>query len=149
MKKALLLASQAAKQGEVPVAAILTDSVGDIIASSQNRMHRNQDPTAHAEMLVLAQCKSINSHHKHYFLHDCYLFVTLEPCPMCAHAIALMRIKALYFAAYDVKGGGVDHGARIFAQSGCNHIPEIIGGLYQSDSEKLLSHFFQKRRQNP
>ena len=106
-------------------------------------MKRDNNPAAHAEILAI---KTLRAKIDSYFFSDYQLFVSLEPCPMCAHAIALMRFDALYFAAYDVKAGGVDHGARIFAQSGCNHVPEIIGGLCADESETLLQSFFKGKR---
>ena len=97
-------------------------------------MRERGDPTAHAEMLALREASEKTDK---YFLEGHTMFVSLEPCPMCAHAISLMRIQTLYYAAYDVKAGGVDHGARIYSQTGCNHVPEIIAGLCSEESESL------------
>ncbi|MCH9853734.1 MAG: nucleoside deaminase [Alphaproteobacteria bacterium] len=143
MQYCITLAEQAGKHQEVPVAAVIADKEGAIIAQAQNRMRRDNNPTAHAELLAI---KALRAKIGSYFFSDYQLFVSLEPCPMCAHAIALMRFDALYFAAYDVKAGGVDHGARIFAQAGCNHVPEIIGGFCSGESEILLQSFFQTKR---
>ncbi len=143
MQYCITLADHAGKHQEVPVAAVIADKKGNIITQAQNRMFRDNNPTAHAELLAI---KALRAETDSYFFSDYQLFVSLEPCPMCAHAIALMRFDALYFAAYDVKAGGVDHGARIFAQAGCNHVPEIIGGLCADESQALLQSFFEGKR---
>jgi tRNA(Arg) A34 adenosine deaminase TadA len=142
MRQAILKARAAAKSGEVPVGALLVRE-GEIIASDHNLVETNSDPTAHAEMLVIrAGCKILASPR----LTDCDLYVTLEPCAMCAQAISFARIRRLYFAAYDEKGGGVEHGARIFSQSTCHHRPEIYGGIAESESGSLLKEFFEAKR---
>ncbi len=143
MQYVLGLARHAGEKGEVPVAAIITNGQGDIIIEAQNQMQAQNCPTAHAELLAIDK---LHQQTGAYYFSDYHLFVSLEPCPMCAHAIALSRFKGLYFAAYDVKGGGVDNGARIFAQQGCNHIPDIIGGLCAAQAEQILQDFFQNRR---
>jgi tRNA(adenine34) deaminase len=143
MARALDEAAAGAESGEVPVGAVLTDSAGAILAASANRVERDRDPTAHAEMLVL-RAGAARLCMKH--LADCDLYVTLEPCPMCAAAIALARVRRLYFAAYDPKGGGVEHGPRIFDQPTCNHRPEIYGGIAERAAAELLRKFFRARR---
>ena len=143
MARALDEAAAGPESGEVPVGAVLTDSAGAIVAASANRVERDRDPTAHAEMLVLrAGAAALGMKH----LADCDLYVTLEPCPMCAAAIALARVRRLYFAAYDPKGGGVEHGPRIFDQPTCNHRPEIYGGIAERAAAELLRKFFRDRR---
>ena len=143
MDRALALASEAAEQGEVPVAAVIVDNGGNIVAEAANRVVADRDPTAHAEILALrAAGRQLRSAH----LDGLDLYVTLEPCPMCAHAIALARIRRLYYAAEDEKGGGVDHGARVFSASSCHHRPEVYGGISASRSAELLRAFFRQRR---
>ena len=143
MARALDEAAAAAENGEVPVGAVLVDAAGAVVAVSANRVERDRDPTAHAEMLVLrAGAAALGAKR----LEACDLYVTLEPCPMCAAAIALARIRRLYFAAYDPKGGGVEHGPRIFDQPGCNHRPEIYGGIGERPAAELLRQFFRARR---
>ena len=135
-------AEAAAKRGEVPVGAVMVRG-GAIIARGGNRVVELRDPTAHAEMLVLrAAAAALGSER----LEDCDLYVTLEPCPMCAAAIALARIRRLSFGAYDPKGGGVDHGPRIFDQPTCHHRPEVTGGVDETRAGELLKRFFQERR---
>lgn len=142
MQSAISLAQQAALRGEVPVGAIIVKD-GSIIASAHNLTETNQDPTAHAEMIAIrSACEIIGSER----LVDCDMYVTLEPCPMCAAAIGFARIRRLYFGAYDPKSGGVDNGARIFAQSSCHHKPEIYGGINESECAELLKSFFKEKR---
>jgi tRNA(adenine34) deaminase len=143
MARALDEAAAAAAQGEVPVGAVLVDDSGNIIAASGNRVERDPDPTAHAEMLVLREAASRFGAKR---LEGCDLYVTLEPCPMCAAAIGLARIRRLYFGAYDPKGGGVEHGPRIFDQPTCHHRPEIYGGIAERAATRLLRDFFKARR---
>ncbi|MFL6731566.1 MAG: nucleoside deaminase [Sphingomicrobium sp.] len=142
MRRALDLAAEAAESGEVPVGAVVT--LGDeIIAEAQNTMRGSSDPTAHAEMVAIrAAARELGASR----LDDCTLWVTLEPCAMCAAAIGLARFKALRFAAEDPKGGGVVHGARIFAQPTCHHRPDILGGLGDEEAGELLRRFFADRR---
>jgi tRNA(adenine34) deaminase len=143
MARALDEAAAAAAQAEVPVGAALVDGAGDIVAASGNRVERDHDPTAHAEMLVLrAGAARLGAKR----LEGCDLYVTLEPCPMCAAAIGLARIRRLYFGAYDPKGGGVEHGPRIFDQPTCHHRPEIYGGMAERAAAALLRDFFKTRR---
>jgi tRNA(adenine34) deaminase len=132
----------AAEAGEVPVGAAIARE-GEVIACAGNRTLRDLDPTAHAEMLVIrAACAQLGTER----LVDCDLYVTLEPCAMCAGAISFARIRRLYFAASDPKGGAVEHGARFFAQPTCHHAPEVYGGLRESEAGELLRAFFQARR---
>jgi len=144
MEIALNEARAAAERGEVPVGAVLVDETsGDIIAQSGNRTEELNDPTAHAEILVIRQGgKRLGTPR----LENCDLYVTLEPCPMCATAISFARLRRLHFGAYDPKGGGVDHGAKIFDQPTCHHRPEVIGGHRETEASELLKTFFMKRR---
>jgi tRNA(adenine34) deaminase len=143
MARALEEAVAAGAAGEVPVGAVLVDGAGDIIAAGGNRVERDHDPTAHAEMLVLHE-GAVRLGVKR--LAGCDLYVTLEPCPMCAAAIGLARIRRLYFATYDAKGGGVEHGPRIFDQPTCHHRPEVYGGIAERAAGDLLRRFFRTRR---
>lgn len=143
MTLALAEAEAAGEGGDVPVGAVLIDPAGAIVAASGNRVERDHDPTAHAEMLVLrigAARLGIKR------LAGCDLYVTLEPCAMCAAAIGLAHIRRLYFGAYDPKGGGVEHGARIFDHPTCHHRPEIYGGIGERAAAVLLRRFFAARR---
>ena len=122
---------------------MLVDTAGRIVAAAGNRVERDRDPTAHAEMLALREgARRLDAKR----LAGCDLYVTLEPCPMCAQAIAFARIRRLYFAAYDPKGGGVEHGPQIFDQPTCHHRPELYGGIAEAASAALLREFFQARR---
>ena len=116
---------------------------GAILARAGNRVIERADPTAHAEMLALRAAAAALGVAR---LDDCDLYVTLEPCPMCAAAISLAHIRRLGFGAYDPKGGGVEHGPRIFAQPSCNHRPEVTGGLDETRAGELLKRFFAERR---
>ncbi|MCB2107585.1 MAG: nucleoside deaminase, partial [Rhodobacteraceae bacterium] len=130
-------------RGEVPVGAVIADVQGRIVAAAGNEVETRHDPTAHAEMLVLrAAAESAGAPR----LVDCDLYVTLEPCPMCASAAALARVRRVIYAAYDPKGGGVDHGPRIFAQPTCHHRPEVVAGIQAARSESMLKEFFAARR---
>jgi tRNA(adenine34) deaminase len=143
MALALALAEAAAARGEVPVGAVLLDAAGGIVAAAGNRVEVDRDPTAHAEMLVLrAAAKSLGTKH----LVECDLWVTLEPCAMCAAAIAHARLRRLYFGAYDPKGGAVEHGPRLFAQPTILHRPAIYGGIEERRAGDLLRAFFQDCR---
>lgn len=144
MTQALAEAAAAAARGEVPVGALLLDAgTGTVIAKSGNRVEADADPTAHAELLVIrAGARALGTPR----LEACDLYVTLEPCAMCAQAIAFARIRRLYFGAYDPKGGGVEHGARIFGQPTCHHRPEVYGGIAEREAGALLKRFFQARR---
>lgn len=142
MRIALDHARVAALHGEVPVGAVIMQ--GDrMIAAAGNAMRQGHDPTAHAEIeAIRLACAAARNQR----LIDCDLWVTLEPCAMCAAAIAQARIARLYYGASDPKGGGVDHGARIFASPGCNHVPEIYGGIGESEAAAMLKAFFAERR---
>lgn len=144
MAETLQLASQAMAEGEVPVGAIITHHhTGAIIARAYNLVERDQDCTAHAEMLAITQAQ-------HYLgtksLADCDLWVSLEPCAMCAGAIAHARIRRLYYGAEDKKGGAVDNGVHLFNQPTTHHKPEIYGGLSAEQSAQLLTSFFKAKR---
>jgi tRNA(Arg) A34 adenosine deaminase TadA len=135
-------AEAAAARGEVPVGAVIARD-GAILARAGNRTLEAHDPTAHAEILAIrAACLALGSQR----LTDCDLYVTLEPCAMCAAAISFSRMRRLYFAAPDPKGGAVEHGSRFFAQPTCHHAPEVYGGLRESEAASLLRRFFEARR---
>jgi tRNA(Arg) A34 adenosine deaminase TadA len=142
MRRALDEAKQAALAGEVPVGAVVVRG-GKMIAASRNRMRAGRDPTAHAEMEVLRAAGAVLGTER---LDQCDLWVTLEPCAMCAGAIALSRIRRLYFAAADPKGGAVLHGPLLFGQPTCHHAPEVYAGIGESESAALLREFFNARR---
>ncbi len=144
MAAALAAARRAAGAGEVPVGAVMVDGrSGVILARRHNLVLAHADPTAHAEILAIrAAAKKLGAAR----LKDCDLYVTLEPCPMCAQAISFARIRRLYFGAPDAKGGGVEHGPRIFAQPTCHHRPEVIGGLRATECGELLRDFFKAKR---
>ena len=142
MRRSLDLAAEAAAAGEVPVGAVITR--GDaVIAEARNAMRGSADPTAHAEMAAIrAAAQALGTSR----LDDCTLWVTLEPCAMCAAAIGLARLAELRFAAEDPKGGGVVHGARIFAQPTCHHRPDVLGGIGEAEAAAQLREFFVARR---
>jgi tRNA(Arg) A34 adenosine deaminase TadA len=142
MRRALDLAAQAAADGEVPVGAVVT--LGDeIVAETRNAMRGSNDPTAHAEMEAIRAAGARLGTSR---LDNCTLWVSLEPCAMCAAAVAIARFKALRFAAEDPKGGGVVHGPRIFAQPTCHHRPDVLGGIGEHEAGELLRRFFAERR---
>ena len=143
MAHALDLAHAAAAAGEVPVGAVVCAADGTILTAAANRSEHDNDASAHAELLALRAAAALRRSPR---LPDCDLYVTLEPCPMCAHAISLFRIRRLIFGAYDPKGGGVDHGARVFQASSCHHRPDVIGGVREAEAAALLRGFFQDRR---
>ncbi len=144
MELAITEAEAAAGRGEVPVGAVVVEaSSGRVLARAGNRVEADSDPAGHAELLALrAAAAAIGAPR----LPDCDLYVTLEPCAMCAQAISFARIHRLYFGAYDAKGGGVEHGARIFEQPTCHHAPEVVGGLEEGRCAALLQDFFAERR---
>jgi len=143
MQLALAEAQAAAARGDVPVGAVLVDDEGHVLAAAGNRVEISHDPTAHAEMLVLrAGAARLGAAR----LAECDLYVTLEPCAMCAAAVALARLRRLYFGAYDPKGGAVEHGPRLFDQPTTHHRPEIYGGIGEQRAGELLRAFFQARR---
>jgi len=142
MRRALDLAAEAAAAGEVPVGAVITRGE-EIVAETRNAMRGSSDPTAHAEMeAIRAAAAKLGTSR----LDECTLWVTLEPCAMCAAAVSVARMKALRFAAEDPKGGGVVHGPRIFAQPTCTHRPDVLGGIGESEAADQLRTFFAERR---
>ena len=142
MQRALALAAEAARDGEVPVGAVVTRG-GTIVGEGANRTRRDRDPSAHAEIVAIrAACAMLDSDR----LTDCELWVTLEPCAMCAGAIAHARIARLIFGAADEKAGAVANGVRLFAQPTCHHRPEVIDGVGEAPSAALLRDFFADRR---
>jgi tRNA(adenine34) deaminase len=143
MDLALAEAIRARDQGEVPIGAVVVSADGEVLASAGNRTLGFHDPTAHAELLAIrAACAKLGSER----LVDCDLYVTLEPCAMCAAAISFARIRRLYFGAPDPKGGAVEHGPRFFTQATCHHAPEVIGGLGETKAASLLREFFAQKR---
>jgi tRNA(adenine34) deaminase len=142
MEEALAEARAAGARGEVPVGAVIVQG-DEIIALSGNRPRELNDPTAHAEMLAIREaCRRLGTDR----LAECDLYVTLEPCTMCAAAISFSRIRRLYFAAPDPKGGAVEHGVRFFSQPTCHHRPEVYSGIAEADAAALLRDFFAERR---
>lgn len=142
MDLALSEAKAAAARGEVPVGAILVRE-GKVISSAGNRTRELNDPTAHAEVLVIRNAASKLQSER---LADCDLYVTLEPCAMCAGAISFARIGRLYYAATDPKGGGVEHGGRFFSQPTCHHAPEVYSGIGEAQASEILKQFFKEKR---
>ena len=143
MDQALDQARAAAARGEVPVGAVLVDAAGVVLAADGNRTLEMTDPTAHAELLVIREGARVLGSER---LTGCDLYVTLEPCPMCAQAISFARIRRLYYGAGDPKGGGVDHGPRLYDQPTCHHAPEVYGGIGETAAAHLLKDFFADRR---
>jgi tRNA(Arg) A34 adenosine deaminase TadA len=143
MMVAIEEAQAAAGRGEVPVGAVLVSPEGKILAQSGNRTEELADPTAHAEVMVLRMGAALLRSPR---LVDCDLYVTLEPCAMCAAAISFARVRKLVFGAYDPKGGAVEHGPRFYHLPTCHHAPEVIGGMEESHCAKLLRDFFGERR---
>ena len=143
MQAALAEARAAAERGETPVGAVVVAPDGRVVARAGNRVRENTDPTAHAEMLVIREaCARLGS--ERLPGHD--LFVTLEPCAMCAAAIAAARIARLYYGAADPKSGGVEHGARVFVHRQTHHVPEVYAGIAEGEAAALLRAFFAARR---
>ena len=143
MEHALHEARLAAERDEVPIGAVIVGPDGAVLAAAGNRTEQDRDPTAHAEMLAIrAAAKKLGAPR----LVDCDLYVTLEPCPMCAQAISFARIRRLYWGAPDPKGGGIEHGPRIFDQPTCHHKPELYPGLGEGEAGELLRDFFRQRR---
>jgi tRNA(Arg) A34 adenosine deaminase TadA len=143
MQSALAEAGSAAERGEVPIGAVIVAADGRVLATAGNRTRELKDPTAHAEMLAIRSACAVLGEER---LSGCDLYVTLEPCPMCAAAISFARIRRLYFGASDPKGGGVEHGPRIFSQPTCHHAPEVYGGIDEAAAARLLTQFFVERR---
>lgn len=148
MKLTLDLAKQAEDKGEIPVGAIITDEKDNIIAKAHNETIMQKNSLKHAEILALEQAfeyfKKKNDNRNR--LENCNMYVSLEPCAMCAGAIANARIKNLYYAASDDKGGGVENGARVFSHSTCNHKPNVVTGVLEDESKEILSNYFKKLR---
>ena len=146
MEIALEEARDAGARGEVPVGAVIVGPDGEILAQAGNRMRELSDPTAHAEFQAIrAACAALGSER----LTDCDLYVTLEPCPMCAAAISAARIKRLYYGAADPKSGGIAQGPRIFDHPQAHHKPEVYGGISEQKASDLLKSFFEAKRRNP
>jgi tRNA(Arg) A34 adenosine deaminase TadA len=143
MERALAEARSAAERGEVPIGAVIVRADGALLAAAGNRTEADRDPTAHAEMLAIRAAASMLGAPR---LVGCDLYVTLEPCPMCAQAISFARLRRVYYGASDPKGGGIEHGPRIFSQPTCHHRPEIYGGIAEGDAAALLQSFFRERR---
>lgn len=142
MQQAIAQARDATAVGEVPIGAVIVYD-GKVIASAYNLVETRNDPSAHAEIVAIrSACETMKSPR----LPECDLYVTLEPCSMCATAISFARIRRVYFGAYDPKGGGVEYGARIFQQPTCHHAPEVYGGMDEAVCGELLKDFFQSRR---
>ena len=143
MDLALEEAERAGHHGEVPIGAVVVGTDGEVLARAGNRTLSSSDPTAHAELIAIrAACVKRGSER----LDDCDLYVTLEPCAMCAAAISFARIRRLYFGAADTKGGAVEHGPRFFSQPTCHHAPEVVGGLGETQAASLLKVFFASKR---
>ncbi len=143
MAQAIKMAHQAVKMGEVPVGAVIVNDKGEVITQTHNLCEIYGDPTAHAEMLAIKMaCEQTKSQR----LDNCDIYVTLEPCPMCAMALSHARIRRVYFGAYDPKSGGVDHGPQIYTHAAAHHKPEVIGGIQLKECGKILSDFFLKKR---
>jgi tRNA(adenine34) deaminase len=143
MDRALAEARSAAERGEVPVGAVIVGPDGAVLAACGNRVEVGRDPTAHAELLAIREAARKLGAPR---LVDCDLYVTLEPCPMCAQAISFARLRRLYYGAADPKGGGVEHGPRLFDQPTCHHRPEVYSGIAESEAGELLRAFFKERR---
>ncbi len=143
MSLALAEAKAAEARGEVPIGAVVVSPEGSVLASAGNRTRELNDPTAHAEMLAIrAACAELADER----LVGCSLYVTLEPCPMCATAASFARLKRLYYGASDPKGGGIEQGARVFSQPTCHHVPEVYPGIAEAEASALLKNFFATRR---
>jgi len=143
MDLALEQAERARDRGEVPIGAVVVSAAGEVLARAGNLTLSLRDPTAHAELLAIrGACAKLGSER----LTECDLYVTLEPCAMCAAVISFARIRRLYFGAPDPKGGAVEHGPRFFSQPTCHHAPEVVGGLGESKAASLLKEFFSSKR---
>ena len=143
MDIALQEARAAAARGEVPVGAVVTDAAGAVLAQAGNEVEARRDPSAHAEVLALRAAAAATGDK---LLPEATLWVTLEPCAMCAAAASFFRVKRVVFGAYDPKGGGVEHGGRFYAQATCHHAPEVVGGLRETEAADLLRSFFGQLR---
>lgn len=142
LTQALDQAKLGLNQDEVPVGAVIVQN-NTVIARSYNQTYANLNPVGHAEILCLQKAAQVL---KRVYLDDCDIYVTLEPCPMCAQAISLARIKRLYFGAYDPKGGGIEHGPKIYTHSSAFHKPEVYGGIKEQECAHLLQNFFKNKR---
>ena len=143
MELALREAHAAAARGEVPIGAVLVSPAGEVVAAAGNRTRELSDPSAHAEMLVIREGGAKLGSER---LIDHDLYVTLEPCPMCAQAASFFRVRRIVFGAYDPKGGGVEHGPRVFSHATCHHKPELYPGLGETEAASILRTFFAARR---
>ncbi len=143
MERALELARTAAASGEVPIGAVIVAADGTVLAEAANRTETDSDPTAHAELLAIRAAAAALGAPR---LVGCDLYVTLEPCPMCAAAISFARLRRVYYGAADPKGGGVEHGPRIFDQPTCHHKPDVYPGIAEQEAAELLRAFFRQRR---
>ncbi len=143
MQLALRQAEAAAGRGEVPVGAVIVNAEGEVIASAGNRTEEKGDATAHAEMLVIREATEAQGGPR---LVDCHIYVTLEPCAMCAAAISLARLRRLTFGAYDPKSGGIEHGAKVYEHATSHHKPEVVGGVGETEAAALLQDFFKDKR---
>ncbi|MFM9889282.1 MAG: nucleoside deaminase [Rickettsiales bacterium] len=143
MSQLITLAHAASERGEVPIAACVVAGDGTVLAQAHNQVEQQSDATQHAELLVLRAAMGITGSK---YLSECTLFVTLEPCAMCAQAASLAKIRKIVFGAYDPKSGGVEHGARVFSHPTCHHVPEIVGGVMATECGQLLTDFFAARR---
>ena len=143
MVQALAEAKAAAVRGEVPVGAVIVDALGNLIAKAGNQTLEMKDPTAHAEMLAIRSAARILNSER---LIDCDLYITLEPCAMCAAAISFARIRRVYFGSADEKMGAIENGPRFFTQPTCHHAPEVYGGIGESRAQNMLREFFKTRR---
>ena len=143
MDIALQEARAAAARGEVPVGAVVTDAAGTVLAQAGNEVEARRDPSAHAEVLALRAAAAATGDK---LLPEATLWVTLEPCAMCAAAASFFRVKRVVFGAYDPKGGGVEHGGRFYAQATCHHAPDVVGGLRETEAADLLRSFFGQLR---
>ena len=143
MQVALAEARLAAERGEVPIGAVIVGPDGTVLAATGNRTEGDLDPTAHAELLAIREAAQKIGAPR---LVECDIHVTLEPCPMCAQAISFARLRRVYYGASDPKGGGVEHGPRIFSQPTCHHRPEIYAGIAEGEAGELLRAFFRERR---
>ena len=143
MDRALAQAHAAAQRGEVPIGCVVVGPDGAVLAEAGNRTEADRDPTAHAELLAIRAAAALLGSPR---LIDCDLYVTLEPCPMCAAAISFARIRRVYYGASDPKGGGIEHGPRIFSQPTCHHRPEVYPGIAEREAGELLQAFFKARR---
>jgi len=143
MQHLLTLARAAIAEGEVPIAACVVAGDGTVLAEAHNAVEARGDATAHAELVAIQRACAVRGEK---YLEDCTLIVTLEPCAMCAQAASHVKLRKIIFGAYDVKSGGVEHGARVFSHATCHHVPEIIGGVMAAECGAMLTEFFQEKR---